>query len=405
MSVINQMLKDLAERKRTPNAEMLTVTNGSILMTQKKYSKKSWMLAFGILIMLIGLLQTMLIFKKTSDTVKSAVIERVSPKEETLLNSTDFNLSDTTLTGMTLQVQEGKTFLRLLLNQKTLYRIMTKTSSQLILVLEHTQFKTSLPALDSLPAAIKNIEVKTTQNGDLKMILSLRDNAELLHLSMSDNLKLPELQIDFTNGVKPAPNESVGVLRKELIRQNANDLYHEALLFKKNSDLNKTIQVLTNLMKEFPDFLPGPALMVNVLLEQEENTKATLLLKKLLTDHPTYLPYIELQARLWMNEGKLTDALQLLNKIPHIENQPNLYAMLAALYERLGKSVLAATIYEQLLAKEPNNSSWWTGFAIALENSNHRSQAIEAYQRARDSQDLNPELRAYVSDRLQNLQS
>jgi len=52
---------------------------------------------------------------------------------------------------------------------------------------------------------------------------------------------------------------------------------------------------------------------------------------------------------------------------------------------------------------QPNNAKWWMGLGIALESMGKSTLAKEAYLRAGNSGQLNPELKMYAETRVQNL--
>jgi MSHA biogenesis protein MshN len=104
-------------------------------------------------------------------------------------------------------------------------------------------------------------------------------------------------------------------------------------------------------------------------------------------------------------QGKIRQALNLLQLAPPpLETNPDYHAFVAALYQRQGQPFFAEKLYEQLLVLQPDNAAWWTGLGIALENLGKNTQAVQAYWKARNSEQVNPELRIFVENHIHNLQ-
>ena len=105
-----------------------------------------------------------------------------------------------------------------------------------------------------------------------------------------------------------------------------------------------------------------------------------------------------------MGEGKVNRALDLLQRVaPPLEQDPEYHALMAALYQRQGQSMLSAKIYEQLLALHPNTAVWWIGLGIALESDGKNNAAKEAYLHASQGAGLNTALNAFIQTRMDNL--
>jgi len=102
-----------------------------------------------------------------------------------------------------------------------------------------------------------------------------------------------------------------------------------------------------------------------------------------------------------VNEGRINQALTLLKKSPpSLATNPEYYAFIAALYQRLGQLPSAENLYQQLTTLHPEKGVWWLGLGVTQEGLGKSAQALEAYAKAERSQDLDPELRGYVGTRL-----
>ncbi len=158
---------------------------------------------------------------------------------------------------------------------------------------------------------------------------------------------------------------------------------------------------LQALLKKYPQCLSARMALAQLLQRQNKIAEAIQELKSGLSYTPESPDYIELLATLLTEEGKFAEALQVLNQMqPFIDENPSYYALMAGLYEHLEQYSIAISIYKQLLRFNPNSSVWWLGLGISLERSGDRKEAIHAYNQAREAEDLKPALRSYVESRL-----
>jgi MSHA biogenesis protein MshN len=109
-------------------------------------------------------------------------------------------------------------------------------------------------------------------------------------------------------------------------------------------------------------------------------------------------------ARLQLERGELKPALETLQRsLPHAAERADYLAFLAALLQRDGRHREAVELYAQALRKSPGNGVWWMGQGISLQAENRIPEAIEAFKRAKASNSLSAELRAFVEERLNSL--
>lgn len=109
-------------------------------------------------------------------------------------------------------------------------------------------------------------------------------------------------------------------------------------------------------------------------------------------------------ARLSMEQNDLDGALAALEGAqPHADGRSDFVAFHAALLQRAGRHRAAAEQYLLALRQAPQNGLWWMGLGISLQASQRNAEAREAFQRARGSNALSPELAAFVDQRLAEL--
>jgi Flp pilus assembly protein TadD len=88
---------------------------------------------------------------------------------------------------------------------------------------------------------------------------------------------------------------------------------------------------------------------------------------------------------------------------PPINDNPDYYAFMAALYARLNNNMLAIHLYKRLLELNQHNSNWWLGLGISLEKNGQQKQAINAFTKAYVEGNLAPESINFIQKHLQYL--
>ncbi|NOR51848.1 MAG: hypothetical protein GQ470_04435 [Gammaproteobacteria bacterium] len=120
---------------------------------------------------------------------------------------------------------------------------------------------------------------------------------------------------------------------------------------------------------------------------------------------PEHLNYIQLMAQIYViqqnNHGAITlieDAIQ-----KGIANA-QLYAFIAALYQRENIPLKSIEYYQRALTLEPGSGLWWMGLGISFEQSSQLSDALSAFQQARNSGTLSYKLKSYVEGQITKIQ-
>ena len=146
-------------------------------------------------------------------------------------------------------------------------------------------------------------------------------------------------------------------------------------------------------------------LLVGLYIKTGRWIEADAVLAEGLTLTPLHQPLVKLRARTLMQLNQDQRAAGVLTQYaPPIADDPDHYALLAVLQQRLGKHDQAVTQYRQLLALHPNVGVWWVGLAISLEAQHQGDEAQLAYQHARTSGNLTAEVARYTDNRLRALQ-
>ncbi|MDA9271815.1 tetratricopeptide repeat protein [bacterium] len=170
-------------------------------------------------------------------------------------------------------------------------------------------------------------------------------------------------------------------------------------------DNPKAIRLLNTILTQFPASIETRENLAALYIDQNELSLAYDVLDKGLEFDPHNFRLLTMKSRLLVEEGQHREALALLEQFrPDIRKEPDYYGVMAAIFEALGRSGEAGSLYQSLVKIEPSNGQYWLGYGIALENKNANQQAIEAYKRASQSDNAQPVVRAYAETRLKTLQ-
>jgi tetratricopeptide (TPR) repeat protein len=364
MSLINEVLKDLAKRSKL-SLESEIVLSGLepyISPDQIKKGRKQW-LVLWIVVALLAATVSVQIQNSIKHPKKHLIVPLASNVDQTPIEVTNLPASapvpvltyPTQVKDILLNANKETAILRFVLSQDALYHISSDPQlHRLSIILENAQVVAKLPVIDFAGSALTDVVMKEANNGDLGIVLSLRPNAEIKRIELNQLGALPELQFEIVNHTETVTSPAI------------------------------TSQPAMTIVK--------PAAAPEAVISTIKKT----------TDDPTD---IELRARVLVDEGKFSDALTILKKTtPTINQYPDYYALLAAIYQHEGSSTQAAQLYRQLLAIKPDQSKWWVGLGVALETIGRNGEALEAYTEAKNNkQNLTPELQTYLQDRIENL--
>lgn len=144
--------------------------------------------------------------------------------------------------------------------------------------------------------------------------------------------------------------------------------------------------------------------LLAMLLDRGDRARAEQVLKEGLQVNPRQVKHAMLLARLQLERGNQTEALRTLEDgLPYAQWSADYLAMTARVMARTGRNSDAAELYRGALRLAPGNPVWEIGFGLALRADGRTSEAREAFERARESQALTPDLQAFVERQLKGM--
>jgi len=374
MSVINDMLRDLEQRKAPDRSELETVSANGSLIEAKSSTMKKYLVALVVLLLGVGVGVGGLLFRYSEIMMKP----ESGPERLTKVGSAETKLEPAT----------GQ----LALKQPSIAQVV-KPEVIAEGVEEQKQKKT---ATIQVKAPISKAKASKPKKTTAK--------PHITNIQQSDVINKKASMGKVITRAKAAPkalSTKPIVRRKSTVSpqkrdQNMADLSRK--LFKAGES-RKAYRSLYEFMATQAVDQESRTVLISYLLQDERIAEAGDVLVTTQVDHSPELR--QLKARWYVAQGEHNLALYTLReRLPELHSYPEYYALLAAYYQRFGFSAKAAETYASLLEYDNESANWWAGLAIALDSSKQYKDAVNAYKQALDIPDLSPELFEYIENRL-----
>jgi len=188
-------------------------------------------------------------------------------------------------------------------------------------------------------------------------------------------------------------------------REQAESEYRRAVILVNQGRVSEGMEALRNTLAIDSAYEPARQTLVALLVEQRRMDEAAAVLQEGLNMHPANSDFAMLLARILVDRQDVSGALAVLQRYaPAAGTRADYHGFAAALHQRMGQHREAMDEYHTALRLSPQSAVWWVGLGISQEAADRRKEALESFRRARASGNLNSELRAYVDQRLRQLQ-
>ncbi len=206
-------------------------------------------------------------------------------------------------------------------------------------------------------------------------------------------------------GATPGPAAGEGTVAKRLRpptpAQRAQQAYHRGWRLLRAGRGVQAEAALREALRLQPEHVAARELLVGHLLRQGRLDEAGRLLRDGLGLAPRHGTFAKLYARILARQNAVPTAIEILRRsAPPLAADPDHHAMLAALYQRQGRHAQAARLYQRLVKLRPGAAVWWIGLGVSLEALERPAEARLAYERALDTGGVTERLKEFAGDRL-----
>lgn len=210
----------------------------------------------------------------------------------------------------------------------------------------------------------------------------------------------PKPKATVIHGAEP----KVSVNKTMSVEQQSGHMYQQAISYLQQGRVAEAQDQLKSAIVAYPQHDDARQTLVGLLVDNKRNDEAIHVLKAGLQVSPHHAGYAQTLARLQLDAGLVTDALHTLESNSVNTQQPQEYhALMAVVFQKTGQHSQAITHYQQALSQGASTPVWYIGLGVSLQAEGRTQEAKQAYQQAQSSQ-LSPELAQFVTQRLKQVQ-
>ena len=200
------------------------------------------------------------------------------------------------------------------------------------------------------------------------------------------------------------PPEGISPLKQVSPEQRADATFRQAVASMQQGHVADAIAGYEAVLRLDAGHEAARQALVALLLEGGRGADAERVLQGGLKSKPEHTGFAMLLARLQVERGAVEQATATLEKtLPYADRQADYQAFFAALLQRQNRHKEAITHYQIALQLAPDNGIWLMGYGISLQAAQRTDDARDAFRRALESRTLNPELQAFVQQKLRGL--
>lgn len=145
-------------------------------------------------------------------------------------------------------------------------------------------------------------------------------------------------------------------------------------------------------------------LLVSLAVQAGNYPHAEAILADGLRSHPDQLPFVIMLARLQVERRAPAEALATLARGAAAgAHNAEYLAFRATVLQTLGRHTEAIRFYRQALALAPQSGAWWMGLGLSLQANRQYAEARQAYLAAKQSGELSAGLLAFIDQKLRQL--
>jgi MSHA biogenesis protein MshN len=184
-------------------------------------------------------------------------------------------------------------------------------------------------------------------------------------------------------------------------RELAEAEYHKGMQATKYGDNATAMQSLRRTLELDPELVKARQALLSLLVSGKQWAEAQQVVQSGLALDPAKSGWALILARLHFELGDTPAALETLEHYAaHAGRDADYQGFFAYLLQKQQHPAEAAERFKAALALRPSEGRWWFGLGLALEGAGKRSEAKEAYAKAREVGNLPPDMAQVIEERL-----
>lgn len=257
------------------------------------------------------------------------------------------------------------------------------------------------PSIDH-PSSPLVVTEKPAQTSNSKPGVLLAITAELPAVEFQSSAA------DAPSKVKTLPNRTstapLASGKTTSTTQQSDNLYRQSVMLLQRGQVDEAQKVLRKSLALNVYNLKARQALVGLLLDNNDAKEASEWLKDGLSLSPMQSIFSMALARLQLESGDSKDARDTLEAgLSYADEEANYHAFYAALLQRDEQHKVAIQHYLIALQADPGTPTWLVGIGISLQAEGEFNDATAAYQRARDTARLTPQLTQFLDSRLKQI--
>ena len=251
----------------------------------------------------------------------------------------------------------------------------------------------------SVPIPVKTEPVKTLGTAiEVPASTTVATKLAGSELRMVDAMSEPKVH----EAARPQIDKRAQTLTAQQLAEND---YRDAANFLNQGRLAEAQDGFRRALLHNPAHIGARQGLFGLLLDAKKNGEAEQLLQEGLKLNPSQPAFAMALASLQYERSDIAGAIETMQKsAPAAQTSPDYLARLAGLLQRQSRHREAVESYQGALRLTPGSGVWMMGLGISLQAMNRNGEAQDAFRRAKASNTLNPELQAFVDQRLKQLQ-
>ncbi|MGH8711186.1 MAG: tetratricopeptide repeat protein [Burkholderiales bacterium] len=202
---------------------------------------------------------------------------------------------------------------------------------------------------------------------------------------------------------QPSPPAISKQVRQETPQEQAEEEYRKAIVSLQQGQQIEAQEGFRRALQFNPNFTAPRLALAGLLLQDRQMAEAERVLREGLELDNRQPGFAMMLARVQLDKGDTQAALGTLRKtLPYATNNADYHAFMAALLLRDARYTDSIEHYRTALSLKPAGM-WYMGLGISLQALQRLPEAQDAYQQAMESGALNPELQAFVEQRLKQI--